>query len=377
MQHLQLRCYQALAVIAIFAFLVAIFAFLVWMTKLNIETSVSGQTKLLSRIAADTPVSGFYGPGAWCTWLITLGMSQGHTFMALATTNKLPSVDYDLVAASFYTVAAAIDLMAKSVTIARLGDKAGESVLLPALLCAERVVSLGTGFSLWTIIIALCFGRLSGLRTASIALIPLIFAHVASVFTLRAHQIISRTAPVPWCDMHTQADILADSRVGLYLVDVPSWAIAWNLSMAYSFLEFWKWTATISGVLLLVFFLVTLVRDRNLNSALEKVAVIVVSLLVGILLFYPVCFEVVWLVFLGDVLVADVSSRVLPTDWILSPERNLRPRDGPDRGAPGCCGCRGDACLTADCQMCTFFRRVIVGRCTFDSSINSCYISGQ
>ncbi|KAJ7895770.1 hypothetical protein B0H13DRAFT_2338739 [Mycena leptocephala] len=304
MQHLQLRCYQALAVaLKVIRFwtpmlwFLAIFAFLVWMTKLNIETSVSGQTKLHSRIAADTPVSGFYGPGAWCTWLITLGMSQGHTFMALATTNKLPSVDYDLVAASFYTVAAAIDLIAKSVTIARLGDKAGESVLLPALLCAERVVSLGTGFSLWTIVIALCFGRLSGLRTASIALIPLIFALVASAFTLRAHQIISRTAPVPWCDMHTQADILADYKVDLYLVDFPSWAIAWNLSIAYLLLEFWKWTATISGVLLLVFFLVTLVRDRSLNSALEKVAVIVVSVLLGILLLYPVCFEVAWVVF--------------------------------------------------------------------------------
>ncbi|KAJ7208209.1 hypothetical protein GGX14DRAFT_566933 [Mycena pura] len=53
-----------------------------------------------------------------------------------------PEWDYDLVGASAYTVAAAIDLIHKSRQIAQLGDQAGESVLIPALVCAERVVAI-------------------------------------------------------------------------------------------------------------------------------------------------------------------------------------------------------------------------------------------
>jgi hypothetical protein len=89
-------------------------SYAIWITKTNIETSVFGQTKLRSSITADTSISGFYGPGAWCTWLITLGLSHGHTFMTLLRSGEPPSVDYDLIAASFYTAAATIDLIAKS-----------------------------------------------------------------------------------------------------------------------------------------------------------------------------------------------------------------------------------------------------------------------
>ncbi|KAF7333439.1 hypothetical protein MVEN_02359900 [Mycena venus] len=288
MQRLQLRCYRALAVTfevirilsllaLILALILTIFAFFVWMTKVHIETR-------------------FYGPGAWYAWLITLGMSQGHTFMALMKTNKLPSVDYDLIAASFYTGSATIDLIAKSVTIARLGDKAGESVLLPALLCAERVVSLGTGFSLWTITIALGFGRLSGLRRVFIAIISLILALIASFFTLHAHRVISRTAPVPWCNLHTQAGILSEDEVDLNLVDFPSWVLV-SFIEVYSSLELWKswrWMAIITGVLLLVVFLYTLVVDRSLESSLQRVAAVVVCLPLGILL-HPAMLEAGWL----------------------------------------------------------------------------------
>ncbi|KAJ7795806.1 hypothetical protein B0H14DRAFT_2917527 [Mycena olivaceomarginata] len=282
MQHLQFRCYRALAVTlrAIRRFLspllwiLTIFAsYAIWITKTNIETSIT----------ADTSISGFYGPGAWCTWLITLGLSHGHTFMTLLRSGEPPSVDYDLIAASFYTAAATIDLIAKSVTIARLGVKASESVLLPALLCAERVVSLGTGSYLWTIIIFLCFGRHPGLCTACIVIISFVSVLVASVFTFHAHQVIFRTAPVPWCDLHTQTGPLSEEHVSHNLVDFPSWVVR-------SFVEicsepvFWGVLAIYTGG-----------GDPGLISALKQVAVPLVCLPTSPLVF-PVVFEAPWLV---------------------------------------------------------------------------------
>ncbi|KAJ7347800.1 hypothetical protein DFH08DRAFT_153441 [Mycena albidolilacea] len=172
-----------------------------------IVEGISSQKELLSRITTDTPISGFYGPGTWWAWLITLGLSHAHTGMALLTTGELPSGwDYDLIGVSFYTTVAAIDLMRKSRAIAQLGDKASESALLPALVCAERVVSIGTGSSLFSATVALLSGFFSDLRKARtllcITTIPLIFSLVASGFTSHVHQVILQTAPVFWCSLH-------------------------------------------------------------------------------------------------------------------------------------------------------------------------------
>lgn len=161
---------------------------------------ITVQKTLLSRVTNNTPISGFYGPGTWWAFLITLGMTHGHTVISILRKGRLPSEwDYDLIGASSYTVAAAIDLIYKSKTIAQLGDKASESSLLPALVCAERAVSVGTGSSFFTLTAALLYGRPYRLRTIGIAMIPPIFALVASGYCLHAHQAISRTAPVIWC----------------------------------------------------------------------------------------------------------------------------------------------------------------------------------
>ncbi|KAJ6548767.1 hypothetical protein B0H19DRAFT_193712 [Mycena capillaripes] len=212
------------------------------------------QQQLRSKITADTPISGFYGPGSWWAWLITLGMCHGHILKSLWTTGELPrGWDFDLIAASCYSVAATIDLILKSRTIAQLGDTASESVLLPALVCAEFVVWLGTGFSLISVLTALYFVGPSGPRTASIAMVPLTFAFAASGFTIRAHRAIARTAPVFWCLSHSAimppgdvdrldpthfpANIISIWRLGLWLVD-GYWFRAGVLTGAISALWF-------------------------------------------------------------------------------------------------------------------------------------------
>ncbi|KAJ6548669.1 hypothetical protein B0H19DRAFT_1265470 [Mycena capillaripes] len=104
------------------------------------------QQKLCSKITADTPISGLYGLGS------------------CSLDERAP---------------------------ARLGDTASESVLLPALVCAEFVVWLGTELSLISMLTALYFAGPSGLRTASIAMIPLTLAFAASRFTISAHRAIA------------------------------------------------------------------------------------------------------------------------------------------------------------------------------------------
>ncbi|KAK6977599.1 hypothetical protein R3P38DRAFT_518747 [Favolaschia claudopus] len=171
---------------------------LMWTAKILNKQTLSVQKTLYAQISEDTPISGFYGPGGWWAFLVTLGMTHGHTALAVSRTGRLSSEwDYDLIAASAYIVAAAIDLMHKSKTIARLGDAASQSSLIPALICAERVVSVGTGSSLYSLTISLFFGP--RLRSTAVALIPLFFALVSSGFCLHAHNAIFRTAPVIWC----------------------------------------------------------------------------------------------------------------------------------------------------------------------------------
>jgi hypothetical protein len=80
---------------------------------------------------------------------------------ALWTTGGLPDGwDYDLIGASSYIVAAAIDLILKSRAVVQSRDTASDSLILPAIqvACAEYVVSVGTGSSLITILTAVVFG---------------------------------------------------------------------------------------------------------------------------------------------------------------------------------------------------------------------------
>jgi hypothetical protein len=162
-------------------------------SKDHIQRIIVIQQQLFSRMSDDTPISGFYGPGAWWAWLITMGMAHGHLIKALWVSGHLADEwDYDLIGASYYIVVAAIDLMLKARAISQLGDTASASKLLPALVCAERVVSLGTGSSLFSIVISLSFGRSSGTRTAGIAVIPLMFTSprvLPCMLTLRARAV--------------------------------------------------------------------------------------------------------------------------------------------------------------------------------------------
>ncbi|KAJ6511199.1 hypothetical protein C8R45DRAFT_402688 [Mycena sanguinolenta] len=245
-------------------------ALMSWAILSGIKETNATQKMLRSRITGDTPISGFYGPGGWWAFLITLGISHGHTIMTILRTGQLPSEswDYDLIGASSYVVAAAIDLIHKSRTVAGLGDKACESVLLPALLCAERVVSVGTGSSLFSLAIAYPCGGLFRLRTIP-ATISLIFALIASFFCLRAHEALSCTEPGIW---------YMDSRpprewVVLTFAEVPA-SSAQNLVYKtgippiYLSPRYWLVVGMCSGVVAILVFVVCLVQRHNLRRAL-------------------------------------------------------------------------------------------------------------
>ncbi|KAJ7844577.1 hypothetical protein B0H13DRAFT_1908835 [Mycena leptocephala] len=123
-------CGQCCAAIFATGLLVA----MIFGIKDHIQRIVMIQQQLLSRISDDTPISGFYGPGAWWAWLITMGMAHGHLIKALWVSGRLPDEwNYDLIGASYYIVVAAIDLMLKARAISQLGDAASASKLLPAL----------------------------------------------------------------------------------------------------------------------------------------------------------------------------------------------------------------------------------------------------
>ncbi|KAJ7932025.1 hypothetical protein B0H13DRAFT_1857442 [Mycena leptocephala] len=178
----------------------------IWGAKLAIEETIGTQRTLLSRITSDTAISGFYGPGAWWAWLITLGTTHGHTGMALLMKgNLLDEWDYDLIGATGYIIAASIDLIKKSRVIAELGDAAGESPLLPALVCAERAVAIGAGSSIFSLLTSLI--GWPNARRSGIGLTALIFTLVASFSALRAHEIISNSTPVLWCRVHNGVEL--------------------------------------------------------------------------------------------------------------------------------------------------------------------------
>jgi hypothetical protein len=230
---------------------------------------ITTQKTLLSQVTNNTPISGFYGPGTWWAFLVTLGMTHGHMVMAVLRKGYLRSEwDYDLIGTSSYTVAAAINLIYKSKAIAQLGDKASESSLLPALVCAERVVSVGTGSSLFTLAGALIYGRPYRLRTIGIAAIPPIFALVASGFCLHAHQAISRMAPVLWC-LHVNGSSYEPFVVPV-TVDFPAvmGETIPSFLRIYLLHAYWLSAAGVGGMAVLAVFLVCLVMVPGLQSAL-------------------------------------------------------------------------------------------------------------
>ncbi|KAF7368038.1 hypothetical protein MSAN_00869700 [Mycena sanguinolenta] len=237
-----------------------------------IQDTIATQRELRSKITDDTPISGFYGPGAWWAWLITLGMTHGHSFLAMAESRE--EWDYDLFAASGYIIAAAIDLISKGRAIARLGDAASESPLLPALLCAERVVSVGTGSSLFTIITASIFHGSAGRRRAAIALVPLIFALVASWFTLRAHQEIFQTFPVLWCRLHDGSTLRKREDIPFTLVDFPASLVdlIGVVPQFYVSPGYWVFAGALSGMVSFVALLASLARRDNRMAVLHSTA---------------------------------------------------------------------------------------------------------
>ncbi|KAF7343286.1 hypothetical protein MVEN_01760700 [Mycena venus] len=171
--------------------------------KSHVQRNITIDRELLSRITADTPISGFYGPGSWWAWLITVGMTHVRTISAIRRTGKVPpGWNYDLLGVSAYVVDAAIDLILKSRVIAQLGATASESSILPALVCAERVVLVGSCSSFFSITMTLVFGDSWHIRTVGVAGFPVLLAIVASGFTWQAHQAIAQTAPIPWCNFH-------------------------------------------------------------------------------------------------------------------------------------------------------------------------------
>ncbi|KAJ7500725.1 hypothetical protein B0H11DRAFT_1908598 [Mycena galericulata] len=253
------------------------------------------ERELLSRlgITTDTPISGFYGPGPWWGWLITLGMSHGHTLMALKSTNPEPNWDYDLIGASFYLVTAEIDLILKAKEISQLGDRASDySGLLPALLCAERAVAVGNGFCLFTIITAFLFNYSSRFRAAGITAIPLILGIVASFSTLHAHKAIFQTVPARWWSLHRGIEELSFT-----LVDFPAWLITSIVSMAApKYASQTYWMASIgTGSVGAIVWEVYLGQPHNIRHTLG------LTLLAGAILAasFP-CLEVLaWVVFGG------------------------------------------------------------------------------
>ncbi|KAJ7875639.1 hypothetical protein B0H13DRAFT_2668868 [Mycena leptocephala] len=98
--------------------------------------TIQGCLRVLSGITADTPISGFYGPGAWWAWLVTHGMSHGHMIATLWKTGDIPEeLDYDASTAwqlqrhlKVNVVVAAIDLILKSrrFVVARRAEHAGD-----------------------------------------------------------------------------------------------------------------------------------------------------------------------------------------------------------------------------------------------------------
>ncbi|KAF8179516.1 hypothetical protein K438DRAFT_1977225 [Mycena galopus ATCC 62051] len=244
------------------------------------------EKELLSRITSDTPISGFYGPGAWLAWLVALGMSHGHALRAMMAHRELKNEwDYDLIGTSGYTIAAAVDLMSKAKAISQLREAANTSSLLPALLCAERVVSVGTGSSLLSLTIGLASPNSGGFRSFSIAALVLFFAIVASFSAFNAHEAIFETTPVIWCPLHDGHNSMRD-EFPFTAVDMPGFLgeVTISLPQIYAIREYWMITGMVSAIVSLISFVATLLNGHKLIAALSATvacAVAPVALFVG------------------------------------------------------------------------------------------------
>ncbi|KAJ7796809.1 hypothetical protein B0H14DRAFT_2913456, partial [Mycena olivaceomarginata] len=243
--------------------------------------TITTQKELLSTITNDTPISGFYGPGAWLAWLLTLGMTHGHALRAM--TGELKNEwDYDLIGASGYTIAAAVDLIFKAKAVSQLGEAANISSLLPALLCAERVISVGTGSSLLSLVIASASG---GFRSFAIAALTLIFAVVASFYAFSAHEAIFKTTPVIWCYYHDGHEVWRGNisypaaDIGRHFpftaVDVPGLVgeRITGLTKVYADQRYWMGMGKISAAISGISFVETLVNRSELIVALQAAVI--------------------------------------------------------------------------------------------------------
>jgi hypothetical protein len=257
------------ALVISYLFILYLFLSPLYFGPLNIPLSTAVEHELLSNITSDTPISGFYGPGSWWAWLITVGMTHGHAGVTLLRTEELPSGwDYDLIGASSYVVAAAIDLILKSRTIARLGDASSESLLLPALVCAERVVWVGTGSSLFTLVLAYnSRSSHSSVRAAGIALTTLVCCSVATGFSRRAHEAIARTARVFWCLSHKYNKPGDTKSTPFTFVHFPADLEAW-WTFSYIPLQYWIPMVAATGIIIACAFMYSvLLRQRSLTHA--------------------------------------------------------------------------------------------------------------
>jgi hypothetical protein len=180
--------------------------------------------------------------------------------------------DYDLIAAGGYIIAASIDLIVKSRAVAQLGEAANESPLLPALLCAERVVAIGTGSSIFTVLISFN-GKSFPLRRAGTATIPFLFAFIASFFVLRAHEAIAHKTPVLWCRSHNGIK-LRRREIPFNGIDFPATLVfdAIALGQVYVVPNYWICAGVASAVVAVIAFIVSLVKRRNLLYALPFAA---------------------------------------------------------------------------------------------------------
>ncbi|KAJ6492222.1 hypothetical protein C8R45DRAFT_1212993 [Mycena sanguinolenta] len=129
----------------------------------------------------NTPISGFYGPGGWPTWLVTLGMTQFHMGVRLLTTGDIS--EYDLIGQSDYTAGRRSQRVAALSGIALRGTRRLD---WDWHIVIHRITALG--------FVRSPAGRLG--PGPGIAVTPLFFTLVASWFTVRTHEAVARTAPV-------------------------------------------------------------------------------------------------------------------------------------------------------------------------------------
>ncbi|KAJ6461803.1 hypothetical protein C8R45DRAFT_1028013 [Mycena sanguinolenta] len=240
------------------------------------------EKKLRSLITVNTPISGFYGPGSWWAWLITLGMTHAHSFVATAEPEEW---DYDLIATSGYIIAAAIDLTLKARTIAKLGDSACGSPLLPALFCAERVVLVGTGSSLFTIATAGFVRRSFARRRAATALIPVVFAAIALGITSAAHSAILEADTDSRCTLSDGSRLVLED-ISFLLVDLPLAMISLLKIVPALYMSGWYWL--IAGPITIVLALAIPGAKPLLAGAVLAPLMLVIPVLVMVL---------IWLVF--------------------------------------------------------------------------------